>query len=215
VGHDLRSPLQSIKTSSDLLVRQGDLSPAQAERVLRILRGANRIGGIIRDLLDYTRARQGEPLQVERQEVDLSEICSALVLEAQSIYPERDIAFDSLGECLGEWDPTRVGQVISNLLSNALQHGGPSCRVRVSLAADEAVATITVFNDGPPIPREAQTSIFEPYRRADSGESKAGGGLGLGLFIVREIARSHGGDVALESVDSGTSFIVRLPRGVA
>ena len=215
VGHDLRSPLQAIKMTTSILVQKGDLTPEQAERVLRISRGADRIAGIIRDLLDYTRARQGDRLQVERREIDLNDLCRAIVLETQSIHPERDIAFESSGRCLGAWDLSRLGQVVSNLLSNALQHGGPSCRVRVALTADEAAATIAVTNDGPPIPREVQTTIFEPYRRADAGERKAGSGLGLGLFIVREIARAHGGDVAVESADSRTSFVVRLPRAAA
>ncbi len=213
VGHDLRSPLQAIKMSAALLMQRGNLIQEQAARVLRISAGADRIAGIIRDLFDYTRAREGETLQIERQPVDLSDLCSAVVLETRSIYPDRDIAFESSGSCPGAWDPARVGQVVSNLLSNALKHGGPSCRVRVSLAADEAGATITVFNDGPPIPREAQAIIFEPYRRA--GERDSGSGLGLGLFIVREIARAHGGDVALTTADGGTSFSVRLPYSVA
>jgi signal transduction histidine kinase/PAS domain-containing protein len=213
VGHDLRSPLQAIKMTTALLVQRGDLTPEQAERLLRIKRAGDRIGGIIRDLLDYTRARQGETLQIERNEVDLSALCRTIVLETQSIHPDRDITFESSDGCTGAWDSARLGQVVSNLLSNALQHGGPSCRVRVSLAAGEATATITVFNDGPPIPREAQAIIFEPYRRADAGERKKGSGLGLGLFITREIARAHGGDVTIDSAEGGTSFIVRLPRG--
>lgn len=212
VAHDLRTPLQSIRMSADVLLRGGDLAPAQSESVLRIARGADRIGGIIRDLLDYTRARQGETLQIERRQVDLDELCRGIVLETRSVHPGRDISFESSGECPGAWDPVRVGQAVSNLLSNALEHGGGASRVRVSLAADEAVATITVFNDGPPIPREVQQSIFQPYRRGDAGERKARRGLGLGLFIVREIARAHGGEVTLESTGSGTSFAVRLPR---
>jgi signal transduction histidine kinase len=72
--------------------------------------------------------------------------------------------------------------------------------------------SIAVFNDGPPIPSKVQETIFEPYRRADAGERKARHGLGLGLFIVREITRAHGGEVALESTAGGTSFTVRLPR---
>ena len=214
VGHDLRSPLQSIKLTATLLLHNGDLTPEQAERVLRITRGTDRIAGIIRDLLDYTRARQGETLQVQPRELDLDDLCRAIVLETQSIHPERDISLESSGGCSGAWDGPRLGQVISNLLSNALQHGGPTCRVRVALAGDDAAATITVSNDGSPIPREAQTTIFEPYRRAD--DRGPGSGLGLGLFIVREIARAHGGDVVLESAEGTTSFVVRLPRrGVA
>jgi PAS domain S-box-containing protein len=212
VAHDLRTPLQSIRMSADVLLRGGDLDPAQAESALRIARGADRIGGIIRDLLDYTRARQGETLQIERRQVDLDELCRAIVLETRSVHPDRDISFESSGECPGAWDPVRVGQAVSNLLSNALQHGGGASRVRVSLAAEEAAATITVFNEGPPIPPEVQQSIFQPYRRGDAGEGKARRGLGLGLFIVREIARAHGGEVSLESTGSGTSFAVRLPR---
>ena len=212
VGHDLRSPLQAIKMTTALLVQRGDLTPEQAERLLRIKRAGDRIGGIIRDLLDYTRARQGETLQIERTVVDLSALCRTIVLEAQSIHPDRDITFESSDGCIGAWDSARLGQVVSNLLSNALQHGGPSCRVHVSLGADEAGATITVFNDGPPIPREAQAIIFEPYRRAEAGERKKGSGLGLGLFIAREIARAHGGDVTIDSAEGGTSFVVRLPR---
>ncbi|MGZ6028031.1 MAG: ATP-binding protein [Myxococcaceae bacterium] len=211
VGHDLRSPLQAIKLSTELLVRRGDLNNAQAESVVRIARSAGRIAGIVRDLLDYTRARQGETLQIDREEVKLDDVCRLIVLEMRTVHPDREIAFDSSGECLGAWDPVRVGQVVSNLVSNALQHGPPTSGVRVSLTADDAAATITVFNEGPPIPREAQTFIFEPYRRAET-ERGAGRGLGLGLFIVREIARAHGGEVTLESANGGTSFVVRLPR---
>lgn len=214
VGHDLRSPLQAIHMSAALLMQRGDLPQDQAARVLRISAGAARMAGIIRDLLDYTRARQGETLQIERQEIDLCEICRAIVLEIRSIHPDRDVAFESSGSCAGAWDPVRVGQIVSNLLSNALKHGGPACRVRVFLAADEGGATLTVSNDGPPIPPEAQVLIFEAYRRAP-GERTPGGGVGLGLFIVREIARAHGGDITLASTEGGTTFVVRLPRSAA
>jgi signal transduction histidine kinase len=211
VGHDLRSPLQAIKMATEVLLRRGDLNDAQADSVRRIARSADRIAGIVRDLLDYTRARQGETLQVEREELNLDDVCRLVVLEMQSAHPDREIAFDSSGDLLGAWDPVRVGQVLSNLLSNALEHGAPTSPVRVSLTADKAAANITVFNEGPQIPLEARTFIFEPYRRAD-GSHRTGRGLGLGLFIVREIARAHGGEVTVKSDDAGTSFVVRLPR---
>lgn len=108
-------------------------------------------------------------------------------------------------------DPGRFGQVITNLLGNALKHGSSTCRVRVSLEENGDGLRLSVANDGPPIPPDVQATLFEPFRRG--GEQQDRTGLGLGLFIVRAIARAHGGDVAVTSTEeAGTAFVVWFPK---
>ncbi len=209
VSHDLRSPLQVIRVAAGILLKHDGLVGAPAERAARIERNAGRMEAIMRDLLDYTRARQGEPLRVERRPVDLEAVCRRVLAEMRTVHGGRDVAFTACGPCAGAWDPDRIEQALTNLTSNALVHGGPRCRVAVALRGDAESVVCEVWNDGPPIPAGAQEAIFEPFRRAGGGAS----GLGLGLFIVREIARAHGGSVRVESsAGAGTSFRLRLPR---
>jgi PAS domain S-box-containing protein len=211
VSHDLRGPLQTIKMSATVLVRKGGLSDEQAERVLRISRAAERVGGIIRDLLDYTRARQGEALAIDPVDTAVEDLAKGIVLDTHSDHSHRDITFASTGPCRACVDPGRFGQVLMNLLGNALQHGSPTCRVRVSLEETDGEVQLSVANDGAPIPPSVQAELFEPFRRG--GERQDRSGLGLGLFIVREIARAHRGDVTVTSThENGTTFIVRFPK---
>jgi signal transduction histidine kinase len=112
----------------------------------------------------------------------------------------------------GEWDGERLGQVVSNLVANALQHGAPSAPVEVRLATRGASAVLEVHNSGPAIPPELRAVLFEPYRRGPAKGRKPRG-LGLGLYITRQIVLAHGGDVAVTSSDEGgTTFAVTLPR---
>jgi PAS domain S-box-containing protein len=214
VGHDLRTPLQAVTLGAKVLFLRGGLSEQQAATLARVSSSASRMNGIIRDLLDFTRARQGAGIAVARQLMDIEAACRRAVLELQEVHPERVIAVEASGDLAYEGDPERLLQVVSNLVSNAVQYSPPGARVVVALRGDPDAAVVSVHNDGPPIAAELLPTLFEPFRRGHraAGDERTGN-VGLGLFIVHEIVRAHGGRVDVRSTaGEGTSFIVTLPR---
>ncbi|HEX8702126.1 MAG TPA: PAS domain-containing protein [Myxococcaceae bacterium] len=212
VSHDLRNPLQAIASSGQLLLRMEALSPPQQKKVGRILTSVRRMDHLIRDLLDFARVRGGGTLPIQRRPINLEDTCRAIVEEVQAAYPERSLALE-LGDGLqGAWDAHRLGQLLGNLLINALTHGSAKepVRVRVEGAGPEVV--LEVSNQGSPIPAELLPRIFEPFTRASTG-GDALKGVGLGLFIVHEIVTAHGGHISVSSTaQAGTVFRVLLPR---
>lgn len=212
VGHDLRTPLAAIQMATSLLFRRGGLSEEQARTLARLGASANRMTAIIRDLLDFTRVRKEGVIPVEPRGLDLAEVCRRTVAELQEVHPDRTIALTASSAVPMVGDPERLGQVVSNLVGNAVQHSPGSSAVSVRLRATDEEAVLAVHNAGPPIPRELLSEIFEPFRQAHIA-ADASGSIGLGLFIVRELVRAHGGSVeARSSAEAGTTFTVRLPR---
>jgi signal transduction histidine kinase len=135
--------------------------------------------------------------------------------EMRAAHPACTLRCESRGDLTGEWDPARLRQLISNLLGNAAQHGGETCRAEVSTRADGPDAVVlAVRNDGPPIPPESLPTIFDPLVRGPKPETRRrAGSIGLGLHIAREIVTAHGGTIAVtSSAEAGTTFTVRLPR---
>jgi len=214
VGHDLRTPLQAVVLGTQVLTMRGGLSESQATTVARVASSAARMNGIIRDLLDFSRARQGGGIAVNRVPMDATATFQRAVAELQQLHPGRRIAFRAPGELPCTGDPERLLQVASNLVGNALQHGPAEGAVSVEVRGTPREITLSVHNEGPPIPPEARGAIFEPFRRArGDGASELPGSIGLGLFIVREIARAHGGEVICASAEGlGTTFTVTFPR---
>lgn len=210
VGHDLRTPLQTVIMGTRLLQR-GDLASAHAATLARMHRSAERAARLIRDLLDLGRARQGLGLRIVPREADLAQICRAAVLELQQAYPGRALDVLVEGDGRGEWDPERLAQVVANLAGNAIVHGGARARVVARVdGSDGAAVRLGVWNDGPAIPPARVARLFEPFDgAADPGDPSPG----IGLAIVREIVRAHGGAVSVRSsAGEGTAFEVRLPR---
>jgi signal transduction histidine kinase len=115
----------------------------------------------------------------------------------------------------GPWDPDRLEQVASNLVSNAIDHGEPGTPVRVDLGAAVAQVSLTVRNAGPGLPPELMEHLFEPFSRPPDERSRKASGLGLGLFICREIVRGHGGTITALAADGEMAVTVRLPRSPA
>jgi signal transduction histidine kinase len=212
VGHDLRTPLSAISMAVGVLFRRGGLDEKQAQTLSRVSSSSQRMAGIIRDLLDFSRARQGLGIPIARGPLDLRAIAEHALLELQAAHQRQcEIRLKVSGDVLGEGDPARVAQVISNLAGNAVQHGRPEAPVEVALEGADDELRISVHNEGPPIPADLLPLVFEPFRRGQPGE--AGDSVGLGLFIVREIVRAHGGSVEVQShPGDGTTFTVRLPR---
>jgi signal transduction histidine kinase len=210
VGHDLRTPLAAIRMSTELLFRAGSLTREQARTLARVTSSAARMARIIRDLLDFTRLRQGGALPLSLRASDLAHLAAKAVAELSAAHPGREIRLDVRGTAAVRADPDRILQVMTNLLANALQHGPPAAPVRAAVGVEDGAVFFRVHNEGPPVPSALQARIFEPFCR---GTSEGGeGSLGLGLYIVREIADAHGGDVELRSADGeGTTFTLRLP----
>jgi signal transduction histidine kinase len=141
---------------------------------------------------------------------------TAIVEELRAAHPSRAIELECPPEVQGCWDRDRLEQVFSNLIGNAIQHGDPGRPVVIRVDDDGEQAVISVHNDGAPIPEPVRAEIFSAFRRGErDGNANESAGLGLGLYISREIIVAHGGDIELESTElQGTTFRVRLPRAI-
>lgn len=209
LGHDLRSPLMAIASAAEQHADAAHASATCREASARITRATHRMTRLIEDILDLARGRLGGGIPVERKRVDLTQLCRVPIDELQLAYPTRTISFRAQGDASGEWDPDRMIQVVANLVGNAIKHGGND--VEVLLHGDEPIVKLQVHNDAA-IPASRMQHLFEPFQRGDRQRD----GLGLGLYIVDQIVRAHGGNVAAESSQtSGTTFTVTLPRNAA
>src|SRR2546425_423688 len=213
VGHDLRSPLSSVVVGAELMLKRGMLHDADAKVTARIARSAERMAKIISQLLDFTRSRLGGGMRVEPRETDLAEICAQVIAEVETVHPDRALSFEPDSDVRGVWDRERLAQVVSNLVGNAIAHGKADGAVSLVLRDEGDSVTLSVHNQGPAIPAEVLPAIFEPFRRLARRASRNNDGLGLGLFICRELVAAHGGEISVQSTDgAGTTFTVRLPR---
>ncbi|MDB4996271.1 MAG: Sensor protein [Myxococcaceae bacterium] len=211
-AHDLRSPLSAIRMASTLLVGANRDELRVATDI--IVRGADRMGRMIDQLMDFTRVRLGGGMPFQRERVDLTGLCRELVAEAELGHPGRRVRCNFRGDCVGLWDRSQLGRIVSNLLSNALSHGAPGCAVDVSVRGEMRSVVLTVHNAGEPIPSDLLPRIFDPFRRGEPRPGAArGAGLGLGLFISKALVAAHDGEIDVRSsAGEGTTFSVRLPR---
>ncbi len=212
VSHDLRNPLNAIRLSGQTLQRSEELSDRQARSVARILTAAERATRLIRDLLDFTRARLGRGIPVKPAPLDLHAAVSGAVDEVRHAHPGRNIEVERSGDGTGCWDGDRVAQIVSNLVNNAIAYSPRESTVRVETRGGDGEVLIQIHNEGKPIPPEMIPQLFAPLRRGTS-EASSERSIGLGLFIVRSIVAAHHGTVdVLSTTDEGTRFTVRLPR---
>ncbi len=212
LGHDLRSPLSAITAASAALLRRKDLPEDIRNKALVLERASARMSEMINTLLDMTHVSVSGTLPVAPRGADLGDIARSVVDEARVANPESAIELDLRGDLHGRWDPARMAQALSNLVTNGLVYGDPGKPLRVSASeqgADEVRVMVT--NEGPPIPPAQLPGLFDPFTRGTSERSPSG--LGLGLYIVKQIAVAHHGTIAVESsVQAGTVFTVYLPR---
>jgi signal transduction histidine kinase len=192
--------------------------PAQyARNVDMIARGADRMDRMIRQLLDFTRVRFAAGVALERRLCDLSALCRELATDMEVTHPDRRVRCHAPDRCVGLWDRDRLGQVLSNLVGNAIRHGDAGQPIDIAIRDDGDAVALEVHNWGPPIPPDVLPFIWEPFRRgARPAEGAEGAGLGLGLYITHEIVTAHGGVLEVRSSrEHGTTFTVRLPRELA
>ena len=218
LAHDLRNPLNAVSLSAQFILRQDGIPPLCIKAATRTLNGVTRMKGLVQDLLDFTSTRLGGGLPVHCQAADLRLVVRDVVEETQASHPGRVISCTMRGACQGEWDESRVAQLLTNLLTNALQHGAESKPVSLLMEEKSDGVAIQIANEGNPIPPTARATLFQPLtgRQVQSAavpQSSGSSGLGLGLYIASEIAAAHHGRVQLLSSDeAGTVFEVFLPK---
>ena len=215
LGHDLRNPLSAMRVLASLLLRRPDLPEGAREQLAELDRAGRRMLEMIGTLLDFSESRFKGSLPVEPVAVDLHEVARGVVEELLAANPGRAVHRALLGDGHGRWDPARMAQVLSNLVGNALRHGMRDEPVRLSLDGNGEELVLTVTNHGAPIPPEIAPVLFEPFRRGPHGsDASHARGVGLGLYIAKQIVNAHGGEIRLTSTSEGeTTFAVRLPRG--
>jgi signal transduction histidine kinase len=211
LGHDLRNPLASIDAGVRL-VRKTPLT-AEAGALLAVVQNsAWRMAGLIDNVLDFARGRLGGGVGIERRsDADLQAVLSQVVAELTLAQPDRQIRSDIMLSRPVAADARRIGQLLSNLLGNALTHGAPDAPVRVAATTSDGFFELAVSNAGVPIPEAAMRRLFQPFTRATVRPGQEG--LGLGLYIASEIAKAHGGTLSVVSDDIETRFTFRMPTG--
>ena len=211
LGHDLRNPLAAVDAGIRMLKRDG-IEKEFRDRVLHEMNASIiRANGLISDVMDFARGKLGSGLPVHRQkDAQVGDALEQVLTEQRRISPDRiieaDIAIDERVDC----DFDRIAQLAANLLANAVAHGAEGVPITLSAKTIADDFELSVANGGDPIPEEARESLFEPFVRADF--SGSGKGLGLGLFIVSQIADAHGGDMSVSSKPGETRFTFTMPR---
>lgn len=215
LAHDLRNPLGAMLMAAQHLLRQEGVGERVTKPASRIVSSGQRMARMIEQLLDLTRARVGGGIEIEPQEADLAALCAQVMDELELMHPKWGLRREVVGDPRGAWDPDRLLQVVSNLVTNAGVHGTPESGVHVRIdGTSPAWVTLAVHNGGA-IPEALLPSIFDPFR-GTSHRREQSRGLGLGLFITKAIVQGHGGTVELRSTEEeGTTFVVRLPRQAA
>jgi PAS domain S-box-containing protein len=215
LGHDLRSPLASIVTGAGLLLQHAGAAPEVRRTADRITAAATRMRRMIEQLLDLTRSRLAGGIHVAITSTNLTVVARRIATELEAEHQGRAINLTAPGPLRCCCDPDRMGQVLSNLVGNALRHGAPGAPIDVVLAQDGPEIRIVVHNVGPPIPATLLPLLFDPFWRASpAAKPDPAGGLGLGLYISQQIVMAHGGRIEVESTaEKGTTFTVVLPGG--
>jgi len=213
LGHDLRSPLNAIAGALQVLSgRAGEADRAQA------LASANRcvsgMGGMIADLLEYTRSRLGKGIPITRARANLEQVCKSAIAELALAYPQASFRFEAGDQLDGMFDSTRMHQVVSNLLNNAVRNGKRDSPVFMAASSDNYNLILQVKDRGVIAPESLQV-IFDPLVQVASGDDAARVSLGLGLYIAREVVLAHQGTIRAESsAQDGTTFTIELPCAI-
>jgi signal transduction histidine kinase len=217
LGHDLRNPISAITMSSQFLRELDAERQPQFDLAGSILRSANRMNSMVRDLLDFTRGSLGSGVPIVRRKTDLQVVAAESIEETKAAHPEAVITFRPNGEVSGDWDKGRLAQLFTNLLPNAVQYGTPDSPIAVAIRQLPGEVEFTVHNDGPPIVAGLLPGLFKPFKRIQGEEAgrRSSDNLGLGLYIAERIVVAHGGTIAVSSNGTGTTFTVHLPNSPA
>jgi two-component system sensor histidine kinase/response regulator len=211
LGHDLRNPLGAMLMSATVLSRK--IEDESLKRALtRILTAGNRMNHMITDLLDFTRVRGTGGLRIECARTDLAPIFRHALDELADAAKGRPTSFDVEGDTRGQWDAARIAQVANSLVGNAVRHGAAEGAIAIRIDGRDPNQLAVEVRSAGPIPVELLPVLFEPFQNGDLHNRR--GGLGLGLFLTREIVTAHRGTIEVAADAGSASFRVALPRGV-
>lgn len=217
-SHELKTPITTIRGQAQIALRrmskQGDLSKDQAttsEALRKIDEQTQRLNSLVDDLLDLSSIRAGK-IGLQLQQCDLVEVCRE-VIEDQRLLTDRVIELETPGEAVTlRGDCNRLGQVMVNLVGNALKYSAEEQPVCVRVQRDDTVALVAVRDYGKGITKDQQKQIFEPFYRTPEAQTSSKRGMGLGLAICKDIVERHGGRIWCDSTPGqGTTFLVELP----
>ncbi len=209
LGHDMRTPLQTVRMTARYLA-QLDAGADVSDAARRLISSGAQLQGLVDDLVDFNRTNLGLGINVVPSDVDVGAACAEEVEQLRAAHPASPVQLEVAGDCHGVCDGRRVQQLLGNLVTNAVQHGDPGTPVRVAVTGETTGVRIEVSNHGPAIDPASLAELFEPLKRSTARDRRPG--LGLGLYIVREIARAHGGTAEARSSDRETVFTVLIPR---
>ncbi len=211
LAHDLRQPLNTFLFANQSIAR-AVANEANVDSLLAMQsRAAQRMTRMVAELLDFARSRPEMGMPIDRRFMDLGPLARGVIEEMRVGHPSRSFRLKVQGPCAGCWDRDRLAQICSNLIGNAIEHSSsPSSPIDIGVEERSEHVELAVSNEGTPIPASLLPALFEPFRRGRDA-THASGGLGLGLYIVQEIVRAHGGTVSAESDVRATVFRVSLP----
>ncbi len=220
-AHELRTPLAGIQAAAEQLASAAPPGPDQAQRrhhrrTQLLLSEARRAGRLVADMLDLSRIDAGLPLHI--QDTDLAGLADAQVERAAMLAPGLTVARSGLDQLPIRADPTRIGQILANLLDNARRYTPPGGHITVDLHQrrhhdhdTDDYAELTVTDTGPGIPDTDRERVFDRLVRLDTARDRDHGGAGLGLPIARALARAHHGELTCQPRHTGAQFTLTLP----
>ncbi|MGY1408159.1 ATP-binding protein [Luteimonas sp. A611] len=211
LGHDLRGPVTTILLASGLLTKATE-NPSTTRLASLLAMSGERLARLLDDLLDFSHTTLGSGVRISRADTDVAAELRDEIEMLRLAWPEASIDFqapDSARACV---DASRVRESLANLVNNAIKHGTAPGSVSVVLAQEGDNTLLTVENHGAAIPPALLATMFDPLRRGASADIPGDhSGLGLGLFVVSEVVKAHGGEVTVRSISDSTSFTMRLP----
>lgn len=215
LGHDLRSPISAVLTSSKFMLETNELEEPHRTLTMRIVSATTRMNQMVGALLDFTRSRLGVGIPIVPASMSMGKLVHDVVNEVLAAHPDRKIQVNARGALKGDWDCERMTQVLTNLVGNAIEHGSQGTAVTVDVQGTDDEITIAVHNRGVAIPEDQLDGLFSAMKRrsATTKSSGSSANLGLGLYIADRIVHAHKGTIGVaSSEEKGTTFTVHLPR---
>ena len=215
LGHDLRNPLAAVATAGTYLSRPGTFEDRIQQIGVRVKRSAATMNGMVNDLLALARTQLGEGIPIVRKECDLLQMCQWAIEDANAAHPGAQFDLHATGELMGAFDQPRLQQMLTNLVTNAAQYGASHTAIKIRIVGHPDHVLLGVQNHGPTIPENVLPTLFTSLVQASDKDVQARprSNLGLGLYIAKQIAVAHGGDISASSDDlNGTVFSVQIPR---